>query len=65
MPLLHLNIYSLSKNFDDFCILLKEINMNFDIIDLTESKIKKKTIKLENYSIEHTLTQIAVGRALL
>ena len=28
---LYLNICSLSKNFDDFCILLKEININFDL----------------------------------
>ena len=35
------NICSLSKNFDDFCILIKEINMNFDIIAFMESRIKK------------------------
>ena len=28
---LHINICSLSKNFDEFCILLKEINVNFNI----------------------------------
>ena len=44
--------------------------MNFDIIALTESRIKKSSvspinIELENYSIEHTLTEIAAGRALL
>ena len=41
LPLLHLNICSLLKNFDEFCILLTEININFDIIALTESRIKK------------------------
>ena len=56
LSLLHLNIWSLSKIFDDVCILLKEINMNFDIIALTESRIKKNSIspvniELENYSI--------------
>ena len=70
LSLLHLNIWSLSKNFDDFCILLQEINMNFDIIALTESRIKKNSvspinIKLENCSIEHTPTEIAAGGALL
>ena len=44
--------------------------MNFDIIALTESRIKKNSvspinIELENYSIEHTLTEIAAGGALL
>ena len=70
LSLLHLNICSLSKNFDNFCILLKEINMNFDIIALIESRIKKNSvspidIELENYSIEHTPTEIAAGGALL
>ena len=54
------------KNFDDFCILLKEINMNFE----TESRIKKNSvspinIQLEDFSIEFTLTEIAAGGALL
>ena len=70
LSLLHLNICSLSKKFYDFCILLKEINMNFDIIAPTESRMKKSSvspinIELENYSIEHTLTEIAVGETLI
>ena len=44
--------------------------MSFDIIALTESRIKKNSvspihIKLENYSIEHTPTEITAGGALL
>ena len=44
--------------------------MNFDIIALTESRIKKNSaspinIELENYSVEHTPTEIAAGGALL
>ena len=44
--------------------------MSFDIIALTESRIKKNAvtpinIELENYSIEHKLTEIAAGGALL
>ena len=44
--------------------------MNFDIIALIESRIKKNSvspinIELENYSIEHTPTEIAAGGALL
>ena len=41
MSLIHLNICSLSKYFDDFCILLKQINVNLDITALTESRIKQ------------------------
>lgn len=56
--LINFNICSLSKNFDDFCILLKDFNINSDMITmitLTESGISKKPvspiyIKLENYS---------------
>ena len=70
LSLLLLNICSLSKNFDNFCILLQEINMNFDITALTELRIKKDSVspintELENYSIEHTPTEIAAGGALL
>ena len=70
LSLLHLNICSQSKNFDKFCILFKEINMNLDIIALTESRIKKNSvslinIELENYSTENTPTEIADGGALL
>ena len=44
--------------------------MNFDIIAMTESRMKKNSvsslnIELENYSIEHTPTEIAAGGALL
>ena len=44
--------------------------MNFDFIALTESRIKKNSvspinIELANYSIEHTLTEIAAGGTLL
>ena len=44
--------------------------MNFDIIALSESRIKKNAvspinIELKNYSIEHTPTKIAAGGVLL
>ena len=50
--------------------MFKEININFDITALTESRIKKNlvspiNIELENYSNEHTPTEIAAGGALL
>ena len=42
--------------------------MNFDIIALTGSRIKKNSVSpvnvvLENYSTEHTSTEIAAGGA--
>ena len=37
----HTNVYSLTKNFDDFNILLNDLNVNFDILAITESHIKK------------------------
>ena len=51
-------------------MLLKEISMNFDIIALTESTIKKNSvspinIELESCSTEHTPTKISTGGALL
>ena len=70
LSLLHLNICALSNNFNEFSILLKEIKINFDIIALTESRIKKNSvypinIELENYSIELTPTEIVARGALL
>ena len=41
LSLLHPNIFSLWKKFGDFCILLKEIDMNLDMFALIESRIKK------------------------
>ena len=66
LSLLHLNICSVSKNFIDFCILRKEINMSFDITELNESRIKKNSVSPINIElIEHTETEIAAGEALL
>ena len=41
LSLFHMNVCSLTKNFGDFTILLNELNVNFDIISVTESHIKK------------------------
>ena len=37
----HMNFCSLTKNFDDFNILLSELNFSFDMLAITESQIKK------------------------
>ena len=39
--LFHLNICSLKKDFDNFHILLNELNINLDIIAITESRIEE------------------------
>ena len=36
-----MNVCSLTKNFDHFNILLCELNVSFDILAITETKIKK------------------------
>ena len=38
----HTNISSLCRNFDDLHTLLSEINLKFDIIGITETRLKKK-----------------------
>ena len=57
-----MNVCSLTKNFGDFTILLYDLNVNFDILAITESRIKKDSsspanLHLDNYSIEQTPTK--------
>ena len=56
-----MNVCSLTKNFDDFNILLNEVNVSFDNLTTTETRIKKDSpspinLQLSNYSTEHTPT---------
>ena len=65
-----MNVCSLTKNFDDFNILLNDLNVNFDILPITESRIKKHSsspvnLHLDNYSIEKTPTETSTGGTLL
>ena len=65
-----MNVCSLTKNFDDFHILLSDLNVNFDILAITETRIKKDSstpinLQLSNYSIEHTPTESSAGGTLL
>ena len=62
LALFHINPYSLNKNFDDLEHLLKWTNNVFDIIAVTETRIKKQTclttnINLRNYAIEFIPTE--------
>ena len=36
-----MNVCSLTKNFDDFNILLNQLNFSFDIVVITESQLRK------------------------
>ena len=65
-----MNVCSLPENLDDFNILLSELNVSFDILAITESRIKKDSsspinLQLNNYSIEHTPTELSAGETLL
>ena len=65
-----MNISSLCRNFDDLHTLLSEINLKFDIIGITETRLKKNSIRninidLKGYTIEHTPTEANCGDALL
>ena len=39
----HMNVCSLNKNFDDFNILLSDLNVSFDILAITETRIKRNS----------------------
>ena len=65
----HMNVCSLTKHFDDFNILLSDLNVSFDILAITETRIKKDSsspinLQLSNYSIGHTPTESSAGGTL-
>ena len=68
--LLHLNISSLSYNFEHLYDMLNQIDMKFQIIGITECKIRhldncKNNIELPDYTIEYTPSKSEKGGALL
>ena len=70
MSLLHLNISSLPFHIDEFTNLLSELNSNFKIIGITETRLTIKkdpvnSIEIPNYIKEHTPTKSDKGGALL
>ena len=65
-----MNVCSLTKIFYDFNILLSDLNVSFDILAITETRIKKDSsspinLQLSNYSTEHTPTELSGGGTLL
>ena len=66
----HMNVCSLAKNFDDFNILLGDLNVSLDILAITETRIKKDSsspinLQLNNYLTEHNPTESSAGETLL
>ena len=66
----HMNVSSLTKNVDHFNILLNDLNVNFDIVAITESRIKKDSpspvnLHLDKYLVEQTPTETSAGGTLL
>ena len=66
----HTDVCLLTKKFDDFNILLSELNVSFDILAIAESRIKEDSssainLQLNNYSIEHTPTESSAGGTLI
>ena len=70
LSIFHMNVCSLIKNFDNFNILTDKLNVNFDILGITESRFRKDSssrinLQLDNYSTEHILTETSAGGTLL
>lgn len=66
----HLNINSLAKHFDDLDFLLKELNHNFKIIGITETRITNSAPSIHNfempgYSFINTETESTAGGTAL
>ena len=66
----HLNIASLSKHKDEFEDLLSILDYKFDVMGITETKIKKDIVPIfdltiNGYNCFHTPTESEKGGALL
>jgi hypothetical protein len=62
--ILHLNIRSLKRNFDDLTTLLSMIEHKFTVVALTESWLKKHNVDLfplEGYNSEHIIRDTKIG----
>ena len=66
----HLNINSFSFHFDELENLISKSKKDFQIIGISEARLKKTqetttNIQLENFNIEHVPTESANGGVLL
>ena len=53
LPYFHTNVCSLTKNVDDFNMVLSELNVGFDILAITESWVKKNSLSPINLQLRH------------
>ena len=70
MSLFHINTYSLPSNIEELQYLLDKTKIDFDIIGISESRIKKdkspiNSINLKSYSYESCPTESSAGGTLL
>ena len=70
LSIFHMNISSLNLHFDELSTMLTLLNFQFDILGLTETRLKKQhgisfPISIDGYSFEHTPTESSCGGALL
>ena len=68
--ILHLNIDSLQFHIEDLKLMLKLLNFEFDIISITETRLRKNIhpttdVNLQNYQYEHTPTEAKKGGTLI
>ena len=68
--LLHLNVSSLPYHFEEFDELLNSLHIKFNVIRITESRLKLNVqplvnINLKNYNTEETPTELEKGGTLL
>ena len=70
LVVVHLIICSLSSNINELKLLLSGLNLNFDIIYISESRITKSNLPTNNvhitgYNIEQTSTESLAGGSLI
>ena len=70
LALFHLNIASVQKHKEELETILKMINLKFDVIGLTESKIRMNidpltNLNIEGYQIFSTTTEAEKGGAMI
>ena len=70
LSIMHLNIASLQYHIDDLKILIQSLDFKFDILAISESKLKQFTIptrdiNIPNYQYVHTSTKASKGGTLI
>ena len=70
MSLFHINTSSLSKNIEELEYFINKTKIDFDILLISESRIKKNnclinSINLKDYSYESCPTESSAGGTLL